>query len=296
MILPWQQAFLDEQRLTPAYLETAQRFFEPLAARFARLRSTRDHPLLVGINGSQGSGKTTLCAYLCRTLLETHGLRAIDLSIDDFYLTAAERNALADSVHPLLQARGVPGTHDLDLLRQTLSALGEPSGEPVRVPRFDKAEDDRFPVSRWSTVERPIDVILLEGWCMGARAAPATELATPINALERDEDGDGMWRAYVNERLRSDFEPLYESIDDWVMLAAPDFEQILAWRTEQEEKLRARVGEGGAGLMNDEQLRRFVYHFERVTRQCLENLPPKTNVVLRLDRQRNIIAARGLET
>ncbi len=296
MTASWQQTFLEAERLGPAYLETAARFFDPLAACLADLRESLGRPVLIGLNGSQGSGKSTLCAYLCRSLAESHGLRAIDLSLDDFYLTRAEREALASDVHPLLRTRGVPGTHDMKLLQTCLQALADPSTAPVSVPRFDKAEDDRFAEAAWTQVDGPVDVVLLEGWCMGARAVESEELKEPLNALEREEDAHGTWRAYVNDSLKADFEPLYERVDLWVMLAAPDFEQVFAWRTEQEDKLRAKRGDQGAGLMDSIQLRRFVDHFERVTRQCLRTLPRKVDILLQLNAQRQIIETRGLET
>jgi len=292
----WRKTFLAEERLAAAYLDTATACFDPLAARLAAQARAAAAPILVGVNGSQGSGKSTLCAYLCAALRERHGLRAIDLSLDDFYLTHGERAHLAASVHPLLCTRGVPGTHDVALLRSILAALRDGTEGVVRVPRFDKAQDDRYPVQAWTEVARPLDVVLLEGWCLGAEAVDARALEEPLNGLERDEDGDGIWRRYVNDALGQAFEPLYDGIDLWIMLAAPAFEQVLAWRSEQEEKLRERRGGLGAGLMDGAALQRFVAHFERVTRQCLETLPGRVDVLLQLDAQRNIIGARGLES
>lgn len=292
----WQQVFLESEGLGPGYLKTAERIFDPLAAAVAKRHGDAGGTLLVGLNGSQGSGKSTLCAYLCRELEDAHGLRAIDLSLDDFYLTRREREHLARDVHPLLRTRGVPGTHDIGLLMRTLDALTQGRNAEVQVPRFDKAEDDRYPASDWTSVDLPLDVVFLEGWCMGARALAKERLTAPLNRLEREEDPGGVWRRYVNERLERDFEPLYAHIDWWVMLAAPSFEQVLAWRTEQENKLRVRRRGGGAGIMDAEQLRRFVDHYERLTRQCLQQLPHRVQVLLQMDRQRNIIEARGLET
>jgi D-glycerate 3-kinase len=182
------------------------------------------------------------------------------------------------------------------LLRSCLEALTARADGRVSVPRFDKAEDDRFVEAAWTQIEGPIDVVLLEGWCMGARSVAPAELKEPLNTLELEEDLDGAWRAFVNDSLKSDFEPLYGQIDLWVMLAAPDFEQVLAWRTEQEDKLRAKRRDQGAGLMDPAQLRRFVDHFERVTRQCLSTLPAEVDILLQLNAQRQIIEVRGLET
>lgn len=291
----WQRDFLQAQRLPETYLGTAARFFDPLAALLAtRSRSNRG-TLYVGLNGSQGSGKSTLGDYLCAALLAAHECRALALSLDDFYLTRAQRTALAEEVHPLLQTRGVPGTHDVPLLLETLSALGEQGGGQVAVPRFDKARDDRADPQRWTRVNAPLDVVILEGWCLGASAQPAQKLNLPINTLERDEDPEGIWRSYANTCLREDYGPLHDRLDLWVMLAAPGFDQVLRWRSEQEQKLRDAVGGEGPGLMSEMQLQRFVAHYERHTRQCLSELPAQVDVLYTLDSQRQIAAVRGLE-
>lgn len=290
----WQTRFIAEHRLGDAYLQTAAQFFDPLGALLARVYQRRSSPLLIALNGCQGSGKTTLCDYLCEYLQAEHSLRVVALSLDDFYLTRAERQALASRVHPLFATRGVPGTHDLALLRATIDAL-RGSGGDVAIPRFDKAIDDRFATEHWSHVTAPVDVVLLEGWCLGARGEDEASLLRPINALERDEDSAGKWRAYSNRALDAAYVPLYADVDFWIMLAAPGFEQVLRWRSEQEGKLRSARGNSGEGLMDDAQLQRFVAHFERHTRQCFKQLPPAVDVLYTLNDARQIIAVRGLE-
>ncbi|HKK22797.1 MAG TPA: hypothetical protein VJ947_03845, partial [Pseudohaliea sp.] len=142
----WERAWLAAEGLPDAYATLAGRYFAPLAGRLAARYGERGAPIIVGVNGSQGSGKSTCCAWLVQALREEHGLSAIALSLDDFYLTRAERRALAATVHPLLATRGVPGTHDIDLLRRTLGDLmGQGGTKVVHVPRFDKARDDRAP-------------------------------------------------------------------------------------------------------------------------------------------------------
>jgi D-glycerate 3-kinase len=294
----WRQAFLEQERLPAAYLDTAQRFFDPLASLLAARHSARGRPLLVAVNGSQGSGKSTLCAYLVARLTGEHGLSAVALSLDDFYLTRKERRQLADAVHPLLATRGVPGTHDIALLRQCLGALQQESGgvsREVLVPRFDKAADDRHAREHWTRCTAPQDIVLLEGWCLGARRESDEALKLPLNALERDEDPQGAWRHHVNEALRRDLEPLYPQFDLWVMLAAPSFDAVYGWRREQEEKLRAATAGGGAGIMDASALERFVAHFERQTRNCLRELPSRADILFQLDGRRRIVASRGLE-
>ena len=290
----WRAAFLAEHGLPHAYLDVASRYFDPLVHRLTDAARRKSATLVAGLNGSQGSGKSTLSDYLCCALKHDWGLTAVPISLDDVYLTRDQRQALAARVHPLLATRGVPGTHDLQLLRETIQALSGDKPDPVSVPSFDKSIDDRRPKSDWSQVTPPVDVILVEGWCLGARHEPVEALGDPLNDLERMEDRDGHWRDYVNEQLKMHLEPFYEQIDFWVMLAAPGFQQVLRWRTEQEEKLRAAVHGRGDGLMDGEALTRFVAHFERCTRQCLRDLPSRVDVLLQLDGDRNIVSVRGL--
>jgi D-glycerate 3-kinase len=290
----WQRRFLEEQRLPDSYLDAAERYFDPLAALIAR-RARGGPTFFLGLNGSQGSGKSTLSEYLCAALRQEYQLRAIALSLDDFYLTRAERQVLAEQVHPLLATRGVPGTHDIPLLEHTLDLLADESAGLVSVPRFDKSRDDRAEPQHWTQVAAPLDVVILEGWCLGARAEDPQALREPINDLEREEDPTGTWRRYSNEQLEKHYAPLYQRLDCWLMLAAPGFEQVLRWRSEQEEKLREAVDHRGQGLMSDAALRRFVAHFERYTRQCLRDLPEHVDVLFQLDSERRIISVRGLE-
>lgn len=287
----WQEAFLARHDLESSYLLHAQKWFDSLAGSLSAHCNGAFAPLLVAVNGCQGSGKTTLCAYLCALLEAQYGLRALSLSLDDFYLTRAQREALGAGVHPLLGTRGVPGTHDMALLGNTLDALLAPDCDtPVPVPRFDKARDDRRPRKEWDEVAGGVDLILLEGWCLGARPQSAGELVQPINELERDEDSDGRWRNYVNAALRRDFLPLYERVDEWVMLQAPSFACVHNWRLEQEQKLRRQNAGTGEGLMTEAQLARFIQYYQRLTGHCLKRLPARVNYLYTLDEQRQITA------
>lgn len=288
----WQQALLQRHQLGAVYLESAQKWFAPLAEGLATHQRRARRPVMFGLNGCQGSGKTTLVDYLCEALWHEHGLRSASVSLDDFYLTHAERQALARQVHPLFATRGVPGTHDTTLMRQTLrSALAEEPGE-VALPRFDKSRDDRHPAPDWDRVELPLDVVLLEGWCLGVEAQPPRDLAAPINALERDEDPDGTWRGYVNDTLARDFPPVYALVDRWIMLQAPSFDCVQRWRQEQEEKLRERLGPGALDrTMDAAAVARFVQHYQRLTEVALATLPGRVDYLFRLDEQRQVLAA-----
>ena len=162
---PWQDNFLRRHRLGTAYLDVALKWFTPLSSALAEHQNSANRPILVALNGCQGSGKTTITDFLCTSLSEEHGHNAVAMSLDDFYLTAAQRVSLGESVHPLLSTRGVPGTHDMGLLQQTLGRLLDPKRrESVAIPRFNKAEDDRQPDSNWDRVTNSVQLILLEGW------------------------------------------------------------------------------------------------------------------------------------
>jgi D-glycerate 3-kinase len=284
-------AFAREKGLPEDFETLAERLHRPLAARIAGWTAEGRAPLVVGICGPQGSGKSTLVALVER-LLAARGLKVATLSIDDLYLTRAERARLAREVHPLLATRGVPGTHDPALGLAVLEALGRRG--TTAPPRFDKAIDDRAPKATWPRVEGPVDVILLEGWCVGARPQPVSRLGAPVNALERVEDPDGTWRGFANAALAGPYAPLFARLDRLVLLTAPDFAVVRAWRGQQEARLRQRLAAEGRDpslAMDEAALDRFVAHYERLTRWIAEDLPGAADVVIALDEARRPIAA-----
>jgi D-glycerate 3-kinase len=227
--------------------------------------------IVVGLAGAQGSGKSTMAPRLADRLAES-GLRTHVLALDDFYLTRAERAELARTVHPLLATRGVPGTHDVGLLADALDALL--AGGPATIPVFAKAAGDR---AGWRTIDSAADVILLEGWCVGAQPEPEQRLLEPINALEREEDADAIWRTWVNHRLATDYAGLFDRLSLRILLRAPDFGVVLGWRSEQE---RALPFGGLFGV----QMKRFIDHYERITRWMLEDEPADLVIDLGPDR------------
>jgi D-glycerate 3-kinase len=273
------------EALPVGYLATVERFLAPLAAYIATAADGQGPGFVVGLCGPQGSGKTTGAGVL-RGLIARAGLEAIVLSLDDLYLPLQDRQRLAVEVHPLLKTRGVPGTHDPALGRSLIERLARP-GETI-IPCFDKAIDDRAPPDRWLRVEGPVDVILFEGWCVGARPQAAAALKAPINALERDEDPRGVWRRYVNQALATTYRPLFDRMALLTMLAAPSFDVVLDWRREQERALRAARGKGAG--MSDAELATFVQHYERLTRHILAEMPDRADVVARLGPEREVLS------
>ncbi len=279
--------FLQQHRLPADYQQQITEWFAPLAEAINSHHKGAQRPIIVGINGAQGSGKSTLAACLVHLLEHQHQLSALSLSLDDFYFTRAERQRLAQGIHPLLATRGVPGTHDIPLARKTLSDLMH-GHLPVLIPRFNKAIDDRYPPEFAECVSEPVDVIVLEGWCLGAVAEDETTLSEPINDLEASEDKDGHWRGYVNRQLALFYPKLFELVDLWVMLKAPDFQCVYNWRLEQENKLRDSSRDQHQ-IMDAEQLARFIKYYQRITQNTLKLLPERVNYLFELDSNRRII-------
>ncbi len=240
---------------------------------------------MVGLSGLQGSGKSTFAAQLARAA-SARGRDALVLSLDDFYLGRRERLRLARDVHPLLATRGVPGTHDVDLLLDTLAALGRASARaPVALPRFDKGRDTRMPPSRWRRVTAAPALVVLEGWCIGVPREPAARLRVPVNALERDEDRDARWRRWVDAQLGGGYARLDARLDALVLLEAPSFAVVERWRDEQERALRRR---GAVRAMDLTALRRFLMHYERLSRYALVALPRRADLRVILDERRAV--------
>jgi D-glycerate 3-kinase len=283
----WISRFLREEKLPEGYRQTIESALLPLGQRLATRIRQSDSLVVIGLCGAQGSGKSTASAVLAE-LLNREDLPTAAMSIDDFYLPHAERQQLARGVHPLLATRGVPGTHDVELAQAVIESLADEG--MTQVPVFDKATDDRRPRAQWRPLEGPLRAVILEGWCVGARPQDAAQLATPVNALERDEDPEGRWRGYVNEALAGRYAALFSRLSPMVLLAAPSFEVVLAWRTEQEHKLRERLArEGGDGsrVMSDGQIARFISHYERITRHILAEMPARADHLIALDADRH---------
>ncbi|MCW3845681.1 kinase [Sphingomonas sp. LB-2] len=232
-------------------------------------------PFILGICGAQGSGKSTVAMVLAERM-HARGLRCAVLSLDDFYLDGARRQRLAETVHPLLRTRGVPGTHDVALWARTIEALGRE--DTVMLPRFDKKRDEPGDPEGFAG---PADIVIFEGWCVGARPEPESALAEPVNALEHERDADGTWRRYVNDQLGGPYASLFRWIDFLVTLKAPGFDVVTGWRIEQERK--------AGGPMADAEVRGFVEHYRRLTEHLLRHGDTWADLTIRLDSKRRAI-------
>jgi len=282
------------RRFPAAMLEQLRPVHLPLAAWLAE-RAARSQwtPPIIGFSGAPGSGKTTLCHWLGTILTLGFELQCTVITLDDFYLSQLERKQLARDVHPLLRTRGVPGTHDVAALKRALAALAElPAGDAVSLPRFDKGSDDRISPSQWPAVCVRPDLVLLEGWCLGATPEKVEALVSPLNALERREDPEGVFRRHVNAQLRGPYAKLFARLEALVFLQVPSLGHSRRWRAQQEAELRAR--EGGTATLDDEELLRFSHFFERTCRHMLQELPGHADLTLVLDdahRVEQVVAA-----
>jgi len=281
--------FVLGQGLSESVLTNMQQYALPLGERLAARKS--DGMQVLGINGAQGSGKSTLAGLLAIICRQRFKWKVAVLSLDDLYLSRAARQSLAQCVHPLLATRGVPGTHDVQLGIDTITALrAAGSGEEVCLPRFDKARDEPVPYDSREVVSGPFDLLIFEGWCLGALPQTEDELAEPCNELERSEDVEGIWRRHVNRQLAEAYSPLFAAIDYRVFLKVPNFDAVLRWRSEQEDSLRAtHTGEGR--LMSPAEISHFVQYFERLTRSQLISMPDVADVVLELDQAHCVVVA-----
>lgn len=276
---------LKELMLDEELVDDIDRIYKPIANLVCHGLNTEGKTQIIGINGAQGAGKTTF-SNLLKVVLETgFDVRVASLSIDDLYLKKKDRISLAGDVHPLLITRGVPGTHDISLGEEVLSSLcnASPTTETL-IPRFNKAIDDRRPTSEWERYVGKPDVILFDGWIMGAIEQKEEDLKEPINTLEAEEDPQCIWRKYVNDQLREIYRPFFDKLGLLVMLQVPSFDKIYEWRTLQEHKLLITTqNTTHSCVMNDEAILRFISHYERLTRHILAEMPSRADMLLRVN-------------
>lgn len=270
-------------------LPAADQVYDHLRSKIGRRALDGGTPI-VGLCGAQGSGKSTIADSVARRLT-LEGFTVATLSLDDLYLSGPERRKLAAAVHPLLRTRGVPGTHDVALGERLLSQLSL-HGD-IALPRFDKVADEPRPVGEWPVISCPADMIILDGWCVGAVPQTEEALIEPVNDLEREQDPQGVWRRFVNNDLGGRYQRLFARMDSLILLAAPNFGVVADWRREQERGLRASLvsGANDASVMDDEAIGVFVQHYARLTQHILAEMPGRADLTIQLDAHRRPIGS-----
>lgn len=281
-------AFIEQHKLPDEFSDTVRLHYQPLAERILAQFKKNNTPYFVGINGCQGSGKSTLTDFLAEYLTAQHPLNVVIMSLDDFYLTGEKRQQLAENIHPLLATRGVPGTHDMATLEHVLLQL-KTKKTGFSIPRFNKATDEPYPKEQWTVVDKPIDIILLEGWCWGVKPQTEEQLRSAINELELQYDAKGEWRNYVNQQLSEAYVPLYKSMDFWLALQAPSFDCVYKWRLEQEQKLQARnIDLANSKVMSPAEILNFTQYFQRLSVQSCTTIAQSADAIFYLDYARQI--------
>lgn len=263
-------AVISQLQLTPPAAAAYQQLLLQLLNRLLAL----PRPAIIGISGAQGTGKSTLARALTELLI-SQGIAAGSVSLDDYYLSKARRQQLAGNIHPLLAQRGVPGTHDIE--RAVNDAKTVLTGQPVTLPQFAKALDQ--PAA--ALAAQPLDILIVEGWCLGVQPQAAADLARPVNQLEATEDSEGQWRHYVNQQLAGAYSRYWQLIKPLIWLQAPDWDCVCRWRAQQEQQLWQQHGSG----MNKAELARFMLPFQRLTQASWQQLPAMASYTVLLDQQ-----------
>jgi D-glycerate 3-kinase len=280
-------SFLSSQEVQtePFYDKLGQlkNFYLPICEKIHHDYQKNKKIKIIGLTGGQGAGKSTITQIIKLILNYKYNLKVVYFSIDDFYKTLKERNKLSKNVHKLFKTRGVPGTHDTKLLKKTFSDLVKKNFKPVSIPSFDKSKDDRVPKKKWKKIYKQPQIIIFEGWCVGAMPQKNKNLIKSINTLEKNEDAKLLWRNKVNKELKHEYRKIFNKIDRLIFLKVPNFKCVYKWRLLQEKKLQ--LTSKGKKIMSPVQVRQFIMYYERITMQMLKDLTGKAYAVLYLDKK-----------
>ncbi|WP_415300526.1 uridine kinase [Candidatus Pelagibacter sp. Uisw_134_02] len=263
-------------------------FLIPVSFWIAK-RANKKKPLMIGLAGGQGSGKTTISSILTLILQKYFKLKVFKVSIDDFYKTRKDRKLLSKNKHPLLMTRGVPGTHDVDLMLKFFKKVKSKSFKNLTVPKFNKSIDDRYNKSLWYKLKSKPDLIIFEGWCVGARAQTSKQLKKSINLLEKVYDKDTKWRTYVNNQLKKKYKVLFKQLDGLLYLKAKNFNLLKKWRLKQERKLWVQTkNKKNLKIMSNGEVINFMQTYQRITQQMFEDAIKISSIIMNLNSNHQI--------
>ena len=241
-------------------------------------------PYFVGLAGGQGTGKTTISSIIKIILIKYFKLKVFKISVDDFYKTRKDRSLLSKRVHPMLLTRGVPGTHDINLILNFFKKMKSKKFKSSKVPSFNKAVDDRSSKKNWQKIKERPDIIIFEGWCMGAKPVPVKSLKKSINSMEKVKDPKLVWRKYVNQQLKSKYKNLYSQLNCLIYLKAKNFSLLQKWRLKQEHKLKLKnMKKSKNKIMNKEDIFNFMQTYQRITENMFKTMPKFASIVMHLN-------------
>ena len=249
-------------------------------------------PYIVGLAGGQGTGKTTISSIIKIILEKYFKLKVFKISIDDFYKTRKERIRLSKKVHPMLLTRGVPGTHDINMMLNFFKKAKSKKFKRLKLPTFNKAIDDRFNKKRWYDLKEKPDVIIFEGWCVGAKPEKNNTLNKTINLMEKNKDKKKIWRKYVNHQLKSKYKNLYSQLNCLIYLKAKNFSLLQKWRLKQERKLLVNSKKNSKlKIMSKVDVLSFMQTYQRITQNMFKNMPKYASIILNLNTNHQIKTA-----
>jgi len=262
------------------------KFYLPISKMIKDEYRKKKKTKVIGLTGGQGTGKSTISNILKIILKDVYNLKTVIFSIDDFYKTLQERKKMSKKISNLFLTRGVPGTHDTRMLLQCIKNLKNNKFKKLTIPKFDKSIDNRFLKNKWLKVREKPNIVIFEGWCVGAMPQKNKDLNFPINKLEKHMDEKKIWRQKVNSELKKNYNKIFKLIDKLIFLKVPSFKYVFKWRLLQEKKLR--ISRKGNKVMTDKQIKNFVMYYERITKHMLKTLPKKANAVISIDNKHRL--------
>ncbi len=255
-------------------------------------KAEKKKPYFVGLAGGQGTGKTTISSLIKIILSKYFKLNVFRISIDDFYKTRKERINLSKRVHPMLLTRGVPGTHDINMMLNFFRKVKNKKFKRLKLPTFNKAIDDRFNKKKWYDLKDKPDVIIFEGWCVGAKSEKNNSLKKTINSMEKAKDQKQIWRKYVNQHLKSKYKKLYSQLNCLIFLKAENFNLLQKWRLKQEHKLWLNSKrKSNLKIMSKGDVINFMQTYQRITQSMFRNMPKYASIILNLNSNHQIKSA-----
>jgi len=268
-------------------IKNLKKIYIPISFWINNKCKKKGRTLFLGLSGSQGSGKTTVTSILQIILKKFFKKNIYIISIDDFYKTLRDRNRMSQQKHSLFKTRGVPGTHDINLIKNFFISVKRKKFKKIKLPKFNKSIDDRSKKNYWHNINKRPEIIILEGWCVGAKPQIISSLRKPVNILERHEDKDLIWRKYANEKLKKEYKEVFAMIDYFIFMKVPNFKIVFKWRLLQESKLRKKL-HYKKKIMTYSAIKRFIMFYQRITLQMMKDLSKSASIVLLLKKNHEI--------
>ena len=263
-------------------------FLIPICFWIAK-KSNNKTPYFVGLAGGQGTGKTTISSILKIILTKYFKLKVFKISLDDFYKTRKDRISLSKKIHPMLLIRGAPGTHDINIMLSFFKKIKSKRFKNLKVPSFNKAADDRFNKKYWYNIKERPDVIIFEGWCIGAKPEKNSSLKRSINLVEKTSDTKLVWRKFVNQQLKSKYKNLYSQLNCLIYLKTKNFNLLQKWRLKQEHKLWLKTKKTSKNkIMSKGDVINFMQTYQRITENMFRMTPKYASIVMHLNSNHQI--------